>query len=303
MRNKRIPMLMFLAVMMGIICFPMANADEFQPLDLPVIYLNIDGGAAETERMNNSPDHSYRCTGTMDILVPDGYTGSQENTRGIRLEYIRGRGNGTWNMSKNPYKVKLQDKVNLFGMGKSKTWVLLANYYDDSLMRNRLVSWLGEMTGLEYTPEGVFTEVVMNGEYLGNYYLCEQVQLNKNRVDIDELKEEDTDYPEIQGGYLLEFCPDEYEAPSSFETSRGQLFGNMEPSFDPDKDDYVSEAQKQYIREYIQKAEDAVFSEGEEYRDYLDLQSMADYKQTEAKGNCISVRCGILTPPWETASM
>ena len=277
MRNKRIPMLMFLAVMMGIICFPMANADEFQPLDLPVIYLNIDGGAAETERMNNSPDHSYRCTGTMDILVPDGYTGSQENTRGIRLEYIRGRGNGTWNMSKNPYKVKLQDKVDLFGMGKSKTWVLLANYYDDSLMRNRLVSWLGEMTGLEYTPEGVFTEVVMNGEYLGNYYLCEQVQVNKNRVDIDELKEEDTDYPEIQGGYLLEFCPDEYEAPSSFETSRGQLFGNMEPSFDPDKDDYVSEAQKQYIREYIQKAEDAVFSEGEEYRDYLDLQSMADY--------------------------
>ena len=160
MRNKRIPMLMFLAVMLGMICFPMANADEFQPLDLPVIYLNIDGGAAETERMNNSPDHSYRCTGTMDILVPDGYTGSQENTRGIRLEYIRGRGNGTWNMSKNPYKVKLQDKVNLFGMGKSKTWVLLANYYDDSLMRNRLVSWLGEMTGLEYTPEGVFTEVV-----------------------------------------------------------------------------------------------------------------------------------------------
>ena len=47
MRNKRIPMLMFLAVLMGIICFPMANADEFQPLDLPVIYLNIDGGAAE----------------------------------------------------------------------------------------------------------------------------------------------------------------------------------------------------------------------------------------------------------------
>ena len=249
----------------------------FEPMDLPVIYIEIDGGKTETDRMNNSPDHSYRCTGMMDILVPDGYTGAQENIRGFRIEYIRGRGNGTWSMNKNPYKIKLQDKANLFGMGKSRTWVLLANYFDGSLIRNRIVSWLGQAVGLEYTPEGTFAEVVMNGEYLGNYYLCEQVQVNKNRVDIDELKEEDTGIPEIQGGYLIEFCPDDYESPSAFETAHGQLLGNMDPSFDPEKDDFVSESQKKYIREYIQKAENAIYSDNGSYEDYLDLQSLADY--------------------------
>ena len=248
----------------------------FEPMDLPVIYIEIDGGKTETDRMNSSPDHSYRCTGMMDILVSDGYTGAQENIRGFRIEYIRGRGNGTWSMNKNPYKIKLQDKANLFGMGKSRTWVLLANYFDGSLIRNRIVSWLGQAVGLEYTPEGTFAEVVMNGEYLGNYYLCEQVQVNKNRVDIDELKEEDTGIPEIQGGYLIEFCPDDYESPSAFETAHGQLLGNMDPSFDPEKDDFVSESQKKYIREYIQKAENAIYSDNGSYEDYLDLQSLAD---------------------------
>ena len=270
-------LILFLTAVIFAAGFTTVCAEEFGPIDLPVLYLEIDGGKTEIDRMNNSPDHSYRCTGRMDILLPDGFTGPQEETCGLQLEYIRGRGNGSWNMSKNPYKIKLRDKTDLFGMGKSRTWVLLANYFDISLIRNRLVSWMGEAMGLDFTPEGIFTEVVMNGEYLGNYYLCEQVQVNKNRVDIDELKEEDKSLPEIQGGYLLEFCPDDYESPSYFLTSRGQAFGNMEPSFDPAEDDYVSDAQKQYIRNYIQQAEDAIYTEGGEYGKYLDLQSLADY--------------------------
>lgn len=265
------------AVFILLICIGSVQAEEFKPVDLPVIYIEISGGREETDKMNSSPDHSYRCSGMMDILVPENYPGPQENLRDLKIEYIRGRGNGTWNMSKNPYKIKLQDKTDLFGMGKSKTWVLLANYFDSSLIRNRLVSWLGEAVGLEYTPEGVFTEVVMNGEYLGNYYLCEQVQVNKYRVDIDELKEGDNDPPAIQGGYLIEFWPDDYESPSAFETEHGQMLGNMNPSFDPDEDDFVSEAQKQYIRNYIQKAENAVFSEDGKPGEYIDLTSLADY--------------------------
>lgn len=264
-------------IALGIILTTAQAEEIFQPMDLPVVYIDINGGQEEINRMNESPDHSYRCTGTADILLPDGYSGPQKNIRGLQMEYIRGRGNGTWDMSKNPYKIKLRDKTDLFGMGKSRTWVLLANYFDSSLIRNRLVSWLGQAAGLEYTPEGVFVEVVMNGEYLGNYYLCEQVQVNKNRVDIDELKEEDTGFPEIQGGYLMEFCPDEYDSPSAFETKHGQMLGNMNPSFDPEEDGFAVEIQREYIRKYIQEAEDAIYSENGEYEKYLDLQSLADY--------------------------
>ena len=52
-----------------------AEESGFQPADLPVVVLNIDGGQEEIDRLNNSEDHSYRCTGTLDILVPEGYSG------------------------------------------------------------------------------------------------------------------------------------------------------------------------------------------------------------------------------------
>ena len=121
-----------------------ARAEEsgFQPTDLPVVRLTIDGGQEEIDLLNSSSDHSYRCTGTMDILVPEGYSGQfegrypQENLTGLKMRYIRGRGQGSWGMDKNPYKIKLEEKADLFGMGKSRTWVLLANYFDESLMRN-----------------------------------------------------------------------------------------------------------------------------------------------------------------------
>ena len=260
-----------------------AEESGFQPADLPVVVLNIDGGQEEIDRLNNSEDHSYRCTGTLDILVPEGYSGQidgrypQKNVSGLKIRYIRGRGQGSWGMDKHPYKIKLEDKADLFGMGKARTWVLLANYFDDSLMRNWMVQWMGEQVGLEYTPQGVFVEVVMNGDYLGSYCLCEQVQLNKARVAIDELKEEDREEPAIQGGYLLEFCPNEEEGPDAFETARGLRLGTMNPSFDPENDGYVNDIQKNYIRDYVQKAEDAIFSEDGSYAEYLDLQSLADY--------------------------
>ena len=288
---KRIFSLFMLLTAMAVLLFSAATAEEktFLPDDLPVIYLHIDGGETEIGKMNTSPDHSYRCTGTVDIVVPDGYTGEfegrfpQESVYGLKLDFIRGRGNGTWGSSKLPYKIKLSEKTDLFGMGKNKHWVLLANYYDNSLLRNWLTEWIGDEMGLNYTPMGVFVDLVMNGEYLGSYYFCEQVRVAKARVGIDELTVNDRDLPAIQGGYLLEFSPDEWESPNTFETAHGQLFGLSSPSFDPKDGGYENDAQKTYIQDYVQRVEDAIFSpdgvntHGERYYDLLDLQSAADY--------------------------
>ena len=288
--KKGFVLLCVLAVLGILICAgAVAEEAAYEPKDLPVVYLQIDGGQEEFDLMNESPDHSYKCTGTMDIRVPEGYGGDfegrypQENVQGLKMKYIRGRGNGTWGMNKNPYKIKLEEKADLFGMGKSKTWILLANVYDNSLIRNRLVAWLGDRVGLEYTPQGVFVELVMNGEYWGNYYLCESVQVGKHRVAIDELQEGDTELPDIQGGYLLEFNPDEWDAPDTFETEHGQLFATDAPGFDPEDGGYENEAQMNYIRTFIQQAENAVYAEdglaedGRSYTEYIDVQSLADY--------------------------
>ena len=67
--------------------------------NIPVVYINIDENAegfGTIEEMNDSFDHTVKCTGTVQIDVPDGYTGDYsdtilEDTDELQLEYIRGR--------------------------------------------------------------------------------------------------------------------------------------------------------------------------------------------------------------------
>lgn len=96
---------------------------------------------------------------------------------------IKGRGNSTWYQPKKPYRLKLEEKADIFGMGKSKHWVLLANYLDESFMRNTLSYDFSGALGMEHMST-VWVDVVLNGEYIGNYQLCENIRVDENRVDV-----------------------------------------------------------------------------------------------------------------------
>ena len=253
---------------------------------IPVLYLTID--PAEFEKVNESEDHSYRAqTGSIRIHVPDGFAGgysaeNPEDTEELELEYIRGRGHGTWTADKKPYRIKLKDKADLLGMGENKHWVLLANRYDPSLLRNRLISYIGTELGLSFTPKCVPVDLVVNGEYYGSYVLSEQVRIGKNRVNIDELTEEDISDPALTGGYLL-FMNPLWDEPleNVFITDRMVRFGSDSPQFT--EEEAGQEEQKAYIAEYMQKTEDAIFSAefcdetGAPYSDYMDVTAAAKY--------------------------
>lgn len=103
------------------------------------------------------------------------------------LDQIKGRGNSTWGMPKKPYNIKLDEKTNLFGMGKSKKWSLLANYSDESLIRNSAVFSVAQKTGVPYTPMGVSCDVYINNNYEGVYLLTTRVEADKTRVNVDNL--------------------------------------------------------------------------------------------------------------------
>lgn len=105
---------------------------------------------------------------------------------------LQGRGNTTWQWEKKPYKIKLDAKTDLYGMGKSKKYALLANYQDESLLRNTTASLLSEELGLT-TMQTVWTDVILNGEYVGNYQLSEQVGIEKARVDMIDWEKEAED--------------------------------------------------------------------------------------------------------------
>lgn len=143
--------------------------------ELPVIYINTNTGQDIVDK-NNYVDATMRIQGNSVWTPEDGaaYDGEIE---------IKGRGNSTWGQPKKPYKIKLSDKTDLFGMGKSKHWVLLANYTDRSLMRNTIAYDLSGAMGMPQT-QTVWVDVILNGKKVGNYQFCEQIRIDSNRVDI-----------------------------------------------------------------------------------------------------------------------
>ena len=143
--------------------------------ELPVVYINTEGGQAITSK-------EYYINADLIIQGNEMYN-SGTTTLYNGLTEIRGRGNSTWAQPKKPYRLKLDKKTDLFGMGKSKHWVLLANYLDESLQRNTLAYNLSGAMGMEQMST-VFVDVVLNGDFVGNYQLCENIRVDDTRVDI-----------------------------------------------------------------------------------------------------------------------
>lgn len=268
------------------------RAITFTKSTVPTIYFNIDETKGSIDSMNGDQQHDTECYGDMKVEIPNGYTCEYANDKGktnnlktetYSMEYIRGRGNSTWGTGKNPYKIKLDKKANLFNMGKNKHWVLLADYYDPSHIRNKITYWMGKKLGMAYTPECVYVDVVMNGQYYGSYLLSEQVRVGNSRVDIDDLEADDeskaaTDEPTITGGYLLSMSPYKDEDGKIIHTKQGTDYLIERPSFE----DYENEAQYNYISKYVQDTEDAIYGkdfkkDGKSYAEYMDVAAAIDY--------------------------
>ena len=288
---------LLLALLLGQICAFPVFAEQTPAVEngLPVLYVNVDEtaeGCGTVAEMNASGDHSVSCTGTITLDVPDGYTGDYSDEplsdlEDAAMEYIRGRGNSTWEADKKPYKIKLDKNQDLLGMGKSKHWVLLANRFDQSLLRNRLVSYIGSALGMAYTPKMLPVDLVVNGEYYGSYLLAEQIRIGKTRVNIDELGPDDNDEPAVTGGYLFAMMgtADQEREENTFTTEAGMKFLFSEPEFDfsDGAAESGTQAQRAYITDYLQKTENAVLGEnfcdenGVSCSEFMDLQSTADY--------------------------
>ncbi len=129
-------------------------------------------------------DASVSIRGTDYKGVSCDYTGSLE---------IKLRGNSTAQRDKRPFKIKLEKKADLFGMGESKHWVLLANDIDHTQMRNKLLLDFSGALGTESYMESTWVNLYYNNDYMGVYQLCEHIRVGKTRIDIldwDDIAEE-----------------------------------------------------------------------------------------------------------------
>ena len=262
------------------------------------VFINTESGSLDAVHA----DKEYKEPGTISVLDENG-----ESLYNGALDYIKGRGNSTWNNAKKPYNIKLNKKADLFGMGKAKKWCLLANAGDATLLKNQLAYSFAKSIGVDITSDVIPVGLYVNGNYMGAYSVTEKVEIGENRIDITDLEKMTEDvnekelnrYPlggdqrtsqkgtyqyvkipndpeNITGGYLLELekVYRYVNEDSGFITNRGQAVVIKSP-------EESTQSEVEYMRAYYQEFEDALYSysgynsQGKHYTDYLYAESIA----------------------------
>ena len=250
--------------------------DELPPMptysgSLPVLFVNTVG-----YRDIVSKEEYLRAYWWLDNMGIDGYSSLGSAERPL-LTQIKGRGNATWtNCEKKPYRLKMDNKHALLGMPANRHWVLLANEgMWMGLMNDNLPFELGRRMGMAWNPRQEPVEVVLNGQYIGLYFLTEQIRVGSDRVDIVEQSDEETDSVKITGGWLLEI--DNYQEPDNITFTEG----NGEPFWvTPKSPELLSDEQREYITDLLLKADSAIYVEDKdsiEWEQYIDIDSLAIY--------------------------
>lgn len=184
------------------------------------------------------------------------------------VSQIKGRGNTTWACAKKPYQIKLANAADLCQTGKkeniSKTWVLLTNAYDATLIHNLITYKFAAAMGLA-APDCRPIDLYYDGQYRGSYLLCEKVEVGSGRVSVKD------------NGYLLELDNAYYKDEDFWITdSIGTAFVVKSP-------EPCSEEQLSYIGNYMQAAIDAALNGGKHPEtgksvwNYIDKDSLAKY--------------------------
>ncbi len=176
------------------------------------------------------------------------------------------------------------NNVSILGLPAENDWVLNGPYSDKTLIRNALAyimaGWL-----MDYAPRVRFCEVVINDDYRGVYILTEKIKRDKNRLNIATLNPDENEGDDLTGGYILKF--DKFDGavsdgfPSLYPPFPGSN-GQTVYQYHYPKADEISDAQKNYIRNYIDEMEMVMKSSGfadpqSGYRKYFDVPSILHF--------------------------
>lgn len=251
-----------------------------------------------------SETKSNKATGALLMLDTEG-----KSVYDGKLKQIKGRGNSTWLQDKKPYQIKLDKKSDLLQSSDkknaAKTWLLLANAADPSLLRNQITLDIARAMNMDPTVECRPVNLFYDGEYRGAYLLTEKVEIGSGRIDITDLEKqnedanpEDMDFDALQtatgktengatyiyckgmrapeainGGYLLEIDTEARAKAEKcyFITKRGFYVVVKSPEF-------CTESEIKYIATYYQNVEDALYAHDSNKLSALaDLESFAKY--------------------------
>ncbi len=263
--------------------------------ELPVLHMKPEKLIADKE---NYVDTEIELFDKTSQSTGEGWWNSKEKG----TVEMRGRGNSTWRLPKKPFRIKFTEKFSPIGLNhaKAKSWTLLAQDMDKSLLRTHLAFEYSRLlfnkeekyhdenailftpcsryVNVYYTGDYPNTEgdkVRKNGEYIGVYQMSDQMEQAKGRIDVEKLEEADGDDPEkITGGYIVE--TDVHDG------THYTALKHIKMSYKYPKDDDCTPAQYAYITHFLNEMESTLF--GSNYKDaehgwrkYLDIKTLADF--------------------------
>lgn len=225
---------------------------------LPMMHINTEGQQEVTSK------EEY-IKATM-LLREDVKTRAAGDVVEAKLN-IKGRGNSSWKFAKKPYALKFEEKVAMLDMPQDKSWVLIPNYNDKSMIRNSLAFYMSSISNIEYTPRCHFVELVFNGKYQGTYLLCEKLKVAKHRVNVGE------------GGLLLEVdfrAPSETDSRYFYASQVGNAVSIKDPDVEYGDDNY------NYAHDFVVNADHVLFSDNftdasTGWQAYIDIDSFVDW--------------------------
>lgn len=215
---------------------------------LPLIKINTASGSSISST-------TYYSKATVEVTRCDDSYAMENLSASVRV-----RGNSTAAAPKKPYRIKFDTKQSLLGLAdgeKYRNWCLMADYYDHSMLRTWAAFSFADvlLEGKYYSSDCTPVEVMVNGQYMGVYLLCEHTQINDGRVDIPKREDGDTS---LEIGYLMIGQGGRADEPDTVilrpnitirdRVGSGYYYNAVNVSLSGG--DYT-EAQKQYVNTYV----------------------------------------------------
>ena len=231
---------------------------------IPALYIETENHApivSKTEYLN--------ATYWLDPMGAEGIAALGSKVQPLPMQ-IRGRGHSSWKGAKKPYKIKLDKKTAVMGMPKNKHWALLKP------TENTVAGLqLGKLMNMAWTPGFRPVEVVLNGDYIGLYFLTETIRIDENRVNIHEQQDQETNPELIKGGWLVEV--DNYHDEDQITIPECSKW-NLTLRYHSPED--LSSAQLQWLTNEFKAINAAIYSSDKTstaWEDYIDVESMARF--------------------------
>jgi len=256
----------------------------FSSSNLPIVLIETFGQEipddpkilAGMKIIDNAPGQRNQIT---DPPAYDGYAGIEIRGSSSQMFPKKSYGLETWDSQGNSID------TSLMGMPEETDWILNANYSDKTLVRNTLAYQTFRNMG-HYSTRYEHVEVVINGVYKGVYIFSEKIKRDGDRVDIARLKPDDNSGDPLTGGYIFKV-----DKPTGSGGGEGWE-SNYPPPANPNgtilfqyeypKADEITDAQKEYIAEYVNTFESTLkgpnFDDPENgFRKYADEGTFLDF--------------------------